>query len=308
MNGTTQKQDFTLIRNNPNAITSVVNSVSNNGECCFILPALAEIGTPTTELKNDKHSVIWFFDNGFTSAELKLQKLVNGSYTDVFTLSSGNNYGTNFVYGFYETIYQEQAIGYLLDWNLVLNLQGEGDYRVKCNATQIDSTINNYYSFEFCLKEYTEARANKTVRLDWLKNGNSGSLIDDTRKVDFGTLNYYNSIRLPKSYFGKTQLKQEKNYTKYQSGENVWIKDSIDFDYTLQVNQIPTFLSDFISLDANINTEMYITDYNILNEYRFTKKAVTSTGVNNSYSDGGTNITVEYNYKPLYNNFNHNRE
>ena len=308
MNGTSQKQDFTLIRNNPNAITSVVNSVSNNGECCFVLPALAEIGTPTTELKNDKHSVIWFFDNGFTFAELILQKLVNGVYTDLYPISFDNSYGTNFVYGFYETIYQEQAIGYLLDWNLVLNLQGEGDYRVKCNATQIGSTINNYYSFEFCLKEYTEARANKTVRLDWLKNGNSGSLIDDTRKVDFGTLNWFNSIRLPKSYFGKTQLKQEKNYTKYQTGENIWIKDSIDFDYTLQVNQIPTFLSDFISLDANINTEMYITDYNILNEYKFTKKAVTSTGVNNSYSDGGTNITVEYNYKPLYNNFNHNRE
>ncbi len=308
MNGTSNFQAFTIIRNNPNATTSVVNSVANNGECCFLLPALAEIGTPTSELKNDKHSVIWFFDNGFTFAELILQKLVNGVYTDIFPLSFDNTYGTNFVYGFYETIYAEKSIGYLLDWNLVLNDLGEGEYRIKCNATQIDSTIKNYYSFEFCLKEYTESRANKTTRLDWYKNGNSGSLIDDTRKVDYGTLNYYNSVRLPKSYFGKTQIKQEKNYTKYQSGEQVWIKDSIDFDYTLQVNQIPTWLSDFISLDANVNSEMYITDYNIRNEYRFTKKAITCTGVSNTYSDGSTNITVEYNYKPLFNNFNHNRE
>ncbi len=308
MNGTSNFQAFTIIRNNPNATTSVVNSVANNGECCFLLPALAEIGTPTSELKNDKHSVIWFFDNGFTFAELILQKLENGTYTDLYPISFDNSYGTNFVYGFYETIYAEKSIGYLLDWNLVLNDLGEGEYRIKCNATQIDSTIKNYYSFEFCLKEYTESRANKTTRLDWYKNGNSGSLIDDTRKVDYGTLNYYNSVRLPKSYFGKTQIKQEKNYTKYQSGEQVWIKDSIDFDYTLQVNQIPTWLSDFISLDANVNSEMYITDYNIRNEYRFTKKAITCTGVSNTYSDGSTNITVEYNYKPLFNNFNHNRE
>ncbi len=308
MNGTSNFQAFTIIRNNPNATTSVVNSVANNGECCYILPALAEIGTPTSELKNDKHSVIWFFDNGFTTAELILQKLVNGVYADLYPISFDNSYGANFIYGFYETIYAEKAIGYLLDWNKVLNLQGEGEYRVKCNATQIDSTIKNYYSFEFCLKEYTENRANKTTRLDWYKNGNSGSLTDDTRKVDYGTLNYYNSVRLPKSYFGKTQIKQEKNYTKYQTGENIWIKDSIDFDYTLQVNQIPTWLSDFISLDANVNSEMYITDYNLRNEYRFTKKAITSTGVSNTYTDGGTNITVEYNYKPLFNNFNHNRE
>ena len=306
MNGTVNKQDFTIIRNNPNETTSIITS-SSNGECCFILPALAELTTKTNDLFNDKHSVIWWFDNGFTTAILKLQKLVNGTYTDVATLNN-TTYGNNFAFGFYQTIYAEKSIGYLLDWFLVLNNLGEGDYRIKCNATQIDTTIKSYYSFEFCLKKYTESRANKTTRLDWYKNGNSGSLTNDTRKVDYGILNYFNSIRLPKSYFGKTQYKQEKNYTKYQNGQNVWIKDSFDIDYTLQINQIPTWLSDFISLDANVNSEMYITDYNIQNEYRYTKKAITATGVNNTYSDGGNNVTVEYNYKPLYNNFNHTRE
>jgi hypothetical protein len=309
MNGTISKQDFTIIRNNPNSTNNVVvNGISNN-ECCFVLPALAEIGSPTSDLKNDKHSVIWFFDNGYTDAEMYIEKLLpNGDWLQFYTLDD-NTYGTFYALGFYETIYAEKAIGYQLEWNKVINdSYGTGNYRIRCRATLIDSSTQDFTSFEFCLKEYTESRANKTTRLDWYKNGNSGSLSDDTRKVDYGILNWYNSIRLPKSYFGKTQIKQEKNYTKYQTGQNVWIKDSIDFDYTLQVNQIPTWLSDFISLDANVNSEMYITDYNIRNEYRFTKKAITSTGVNYTYSDGGTNVTVEYQYKPFFNNFNHNRE
>jgi len=170
MNGTVNFQTFTIIRNNPNLDNNSIVTQNDLNECCFILPALAEIGTPTSDLKNDKHSVIYFFDNGYTDAEFKLQKYVNGIYSDIATLNN-NDYGTFYDLGFYETIYAESAIGYLLDFNLVINDFGIGNYRIKCNATLIDTTIKNYFSFEFCLKEYSDYNADNTVRLDWIKKG-----------------------------------------------------------------------------------------------------------------------------------------
>ena len=308
MNGTVTRQDFTLIRSNPNQTTTSIIT-QDFEDCCYVLPALAEIDTKTSDLKNDKHSVIWFFSNAFTFAELILQKKVNGVWTDAYPLSFDNTYGTNFVYGFYNTIYEEKAIGYLIDWFLVLNDLGIGNYRVKCNATQIDSTINNYYSFEFCLNEYSDYRANETVRLEWYKNGNVGSLLDDTKKEDFGTLNYYNSIRLPKSIFGRLKPTKTKNFTRYQTGEDVRLFDADEIEYTLNIDSAPLWLGKFINFDANYSNNLTITDYNERNHEVFIQKQVISkTSFSNEYDYDVKLIDFEFTYQPTFNNFKHNYE
>jgi hypothetical protein len=310
MNGTVNFQTFTIIRNNPNLDNNSIVTQNDLNECCFILPALAEIGTPTSELKNDKHSVIYFFDNGYTDAEFKLQKYSNGSYSDIATLNN-NDYGTFYDLGFYETIYAESAIGYLLDFNLVINDFGIGNYRIKCNATLIDTTIKNYYSFEFCLKEYSDYNADNTVRLDWNKNGNSGSLTDDTRKVDYGVLNWFNSIRIPNSYFGKLKPTKTKKTTKYQTGQVVRLSDSDEIEYSLICDRLPLWLVKFINFDANYNSEMYVTDYNSINFETYNKKQITSKTSFNNLSDYDVDVTlidVEWTYEPAYNNFKHNYE
>jgi hypothetical protein len=310
MNGTVAKQDFTIIRNNPNVTNNSVITANELNQCCFILPALAEIGSPTSDLKNDKHSVIYFFDNSFTDAEFKLQKYSNSSYSDVATLNN-NDYGTFYDLGFYETIYAENSIGYLIDWNLVINEFGEGDYRIKCNANLIDSTINNYYSFEFCLKEYSDYNADNTVRLEWIKNGNSGSLLDDTRKVDYGILNWFNSIRIPNSFFGKLKATKTKKTTKYQTGQVVRLSDSDELEYSLICDRLPLWLVKFINFDANYNSEMYVTDYNSINFETYNKKQITSKTSFNNLSDYDIDVTlidVEWTYEPAYNNFKHNYE
>ena len=310
MNGTVNFQTFTIIRNNPNLDNNSIVTQNDLNECCFILPALAEIGTPTSDLKNDKHSVIYFFDNGYTDAEIKLQKYENGSYSDIATLNN-NDYGAFYTLGFYETIYAESAIGYLLDFNLVINDFGIGNYRIKCNATLIDLTIKNYYSFEFCLKEYSDYNADNTVRLEWIKNGNSGSLTDDTRKVDYGVLNWYNSIRIPNSYFGKLKPTKTKKTTKYQTGQVVRLSDSDEIEYSLICDRLPLWLVKFINFDANYNSEMYVTDYNSINFETYNKKQITSKTSFNNLSDYDVDVTlidVEWTYEPAYNNFKHNYE
>ena len=308
MNGTASKQLFSIIKNNPNQTTSIVNASSTN-ECCFELPCLAELTTKTSDLKNDKHSVIWFFDNGYTDAELVLQKYENNTWIDKEILTD-NTYGTNYALDFYTTIFDEKAIGYLIDWFLVLNDLGEGNYRIKCNATQIDTTIQNYYSFEFCLKKYTDSRANYTTRLDWYKNGINGSIQDDTKRLDFGTLNWFNSIRLPNSIFGKLKPTKTKNVTRYQTVEEVRLSDSDEIEFELSIDSIPLWLAKFIAFDANYNTQLSITDYNEINHEEYIQKQVIAKSSFNisEYDMEVKLIDVNFTYQPRFNNFKHNYE
>lgn len=310
MNGVAVKQDFSIIKNNPiEPTSSIVTSVYDN-DCCFNITFLSETGTPTSELKNDKTSFIWFLDNNFVSAEMTIQKLINGSWTDKATLIDGT-FGTFFAYGYGDkTLYDEDRIGYLLDFNKVFNesTYGEGKYRVKCTGTTILSTTIDYLSYEFCLTKYLENIADNTVRLEWYKNGNDGRITDISLKNDFNALNWYNSIRLPNSYFGLEKQTKDKTFVKYQNGNEVWLSDNIEIEYTLKVMAIEFWLINLISFDFNTNSEMYVTDYNSTNQTVFIKQPISSiSGANITYTDGSNLVSAEYTYKPLINNFVHKR-
>jgi hypothetical protein len=311
MNGVALKQDFNIIKNNPLApqTTGVVASAFDE-VCCFDITFLAETGTPTSDLKNDKTSFIWFLDNNFVSAEMTLQKYVNGAWVNKTALIDAT-YGTFYAYGYGgKTIYDEDRIGYLLDFNKVFNAStyGEGKYRVKCTGTTILDTTIDYFSFEFCLSKYFDHVADNTVRLEWYKNGNDGRILDISLKNDFDSLNWYNSIRLPNSYFGLEKQTKDKTFVKYQNGNEVWLSDNIEIEYTLKVMAVEFWLINLISFDFNTNSEMYITDYNSTNQTVFIKQPISSiSGANITYTDGSNLVSAEYTYKPLINNFVHKR-
>ena len=310
MNGVAVKQDFLIIKNNPEAPNETIVPSVFDELCCFDITFLAESGTPTSELKNDKTSFIWFLDNNFTSAVMTLQKYVNDAWTNKTTLID-STYGTFFAYGYGgKTLYDEDRIGYLLDFNKIFNAStyGEGKYRVKCTGTTILATTIDYFSFEFCITKYFDHIADNTVRLEWYKNGNDGRLSDVSLKNDFDALNWYNSIRLPNAYFGTPKETKEKTFVKYQNGNQVWLSDSIDVEYTLKIVAVEFWLINFISFDFNTNSEMYVTDYNSTNQTVFIKQPISSiSGANITYTDGSNLVSAEYIYKPLINNFVHKR-
>lgn len=295
MNGVAIFQNFGIIKNNAQQTQSLFDN-----EVCFALPALAELGSQTSKFKNDYHSKFWFFDNGFTDAELFLYK--NGSQISTLT---NNDYGTFYEYGYGgKTIFDEDRIGYLLDFNKILNEFGEGNYKIKCTATQLIGDPIDYYSFEFSLQTYTPSRAENTTVLEWYKNGNDGDISNVYHKNDYAELNIYNAIRLPNSYFGKPNETKTKEFVKYQNGQEVWTQDKLDFVFTLFVNAVPYYILDFISKDANTNTEMYVTDYNSINPIEFLKVPITSiSGSKYNFTDGAKLVSSEFTYKPLYNNF-----
>ena len=72
INGQAIKQDFLILAKPTLPEVAITDKTGNDNGCCFILPALAELSI-TSDLKNDKHSVIRFFGQLFTSAEMTLQ-------------------------------------------------------------------------------------------------------------------------------------------------------------------------------------------------------------------------------------------
>lgn len=301
------KRNFKVIRDNPEVIPPMV-LVPNTKECCFSLPALAEV-TFTNELFNDKHSPLFFFNNGFSSALLYLEKYINGVWTVVKNLTD-NTYGIFYDYGFFENIYKEKPIGIELNWASVLNDVdlGEGRYRVKATGTTLMSTTVDRYSFDFCLKEYNQNRADETVRISWWMNGSSGDPEDDKKRKDFGTLDWFNQLRLPLSKFGWDETETERNYVKYETGKKVWLKDSDVESYLLKVGQQPNELRRFIKFDLMKASDISITDYNIVNATRHENRfVIPASGHKPNYYDNSIMASVELKFEQQYQNHTHKR-
>lgn len=307
INGQAIKQDFFLLASPPKVEVPITDKTGNNNGCCFILPALAET-VITSDLKNDKHSVIWFFNQLFSDATLTLQQNNNGEYTDIQTLD-GNAYGKFYEFGFFTNKYGEKAIGYQIDWQKVLTIEGEGDYRVKIEATPSFGDDFIDYSFEFCLKEYKNHRADKTVRISWYRNGQFGDLTLDSKKVDYGILDWFNQLRLPSSFFGRPSESQEKTYVKYESGAEIWTSDKRIETYTFLGYLYPAFLHNYLKRNMLAGDKITITDYNIKNPNTYIDKQVLyESSYEPKWSDDIDRATVELSFKQEYQNLVRKRD
>ncbi len=267
MNGTCIRENFLLLKNAP--IISEPEEVANTGECCFELIALAEevknIDPIIADLRNDQHSFIEYFDKIlYSGAEMFLQKYVSGIWTDQGAVLSDNTYGTNYPFGFFETIYDENAIGFNIDFHKVITALGEGDYRLKAQSTDIFGNEFKSYSLALCLRKYTQHRADYTSRFSWNRNGNNGEPRDNTRRRDYGSLNWFNQLRVP-GIFWKEEATINRENVKYQNGAIEWLKDELINEYTFNSDRMPDYVHMFLKYDMMQSDNILITDFNIVN-------------------------------------------
>lgn len=305
--GQAWKTDFLVISSNPKSLTPVtLAQVERPNECCFGLPALAET-VFTSEYNNDEHSMISFLNNEFTNGQMYLQRFDAGVWSNVVGLTD-DTYGTNFAYGFFETMYEEKAIGYLLDWAKVLTLQGEGRYRLRMFGILIDATFVNQYSLDFCLQEYKPHLADYSVRIDWYLNGNIGSLLSDERKEDYGTLDWFNQIRLPDSIFGNDKSAFERNFTRYDTGKKIWTQDNQVESYLLRISPVPNEIHRTLKINMLQADDIVITDYNSTNPTKHSKKSVIPTSDwEPNWVDGVEKASVEVEFQQAFENLQHKR-
>jgi len=307
--GTITKQDFLIIRNNPISLRSepVIEILEPTGKCCFQIKVLAE-SSFTNETKNDVISKIFFFDKTCTNVVMKLQSYINGTWTYIATLNN-NTYGTYYSYGFHETIYNEKAVGYKIDFAEVLAEEGEGKYRIKCTAETITGVTLTKYSLEYCLYEYYNHLADETVKIEWYLNGIVGDIDTDEKRNDYGNLNWYNSIRLPQSKFGYDTSETERTFTRYQTtGSQIWTKNKVTPEYTLKTGMFNMDLHRLLQFNVLMGDIIYITDYNSQNAGAYVKKAVRPNGgYAPKWYDNSKYASVEIKFNNYYDNHEHKR-
>lgn len=309
MNGQAIKQDFYIL--NTSAGSENLDLIPKKIECCFTLPALAEPSF-TDKHKNDKHSVIWFFGELFSDAKIYIQKKVNGIYEDQEL--DDDTYGEFKAFGFYVNKFNEKAIGYQIDWAKVLvnsegGFQGEGVYRFKGEGTPAIGDPVVFYSFEFHLQKYADHRADGTVRAEWYRKGILGSKENDAKIDDFGNLNYYNSIRLPKSIFGLETSSFERTYIKPPNGSQIWTKDDQIEEMIWRIRQMPEPVHRFLRIDMMQSGRVIINDYNSDNPTKhIDREVVPNSNYAPVWTRGAMTAPVELKFNPYYQNLTHLRE
>lgn len=250
--------------------------------CCsdLVWNVLAS-STDANELKNDINSFLWWFNkDAISTAVLHLIK-DNGT---PIQLTSSSIYGTAYNYGFYVNGSREKLVGYVIDWHKVIQVLGEGMYRVTCTSTTIFGGTTIQTSESYCLKEYTVERANNTVRIEYYIKGILGINKFDNKFRDYGTLNWYNQHRF-NGHFQYVKSEYKKDYVQYTNGERQFVEDEQEPEYSLTLKPIPMFKHDVIRTDILQADDTIITDYNYKN-------------IDNYYQK---NVKISSSYEPKWN-------
>jgi hypothetical protein len=263
-------QDVYMIAENPvDEETTVLDPKKLN--CCsdLVWNVLAS-STDADLLKNDSNSFLWWFNkDAISTAVLHLIK-DNGT---PIALTGSSIYGTAYDYGFYTNGSREKLVGYLIDWNKVIQVLGEGMYRVTCTSTTIFGGTNIQNSASYCLKEYTVERANNTVRIEYYLNGILGLNRFDDKFKDLGQLNWYNQHRFS-GHFQYVKSDYKKDYIQYNNGERQFVEDEQEPEYSLSLKPIPMFKHDVLRTDILQADDVIITDYNYKNIDNYYQKNV----------------------------------
>jgi len=296
------RQVFYMVKDNPSPDVVVLDiPPSRLNECCFELSVLADTSS-SDEFKNDRNGFLFGFNKDLISSTvLKLEQFINGAWAEVATLNS-NTYGTFYALNFFENSLNETFTGYQLNWKDVLTVLGEGDYRVKCIATFSVGGVSNFYSYSYCLKQYTPNRADKTVRLEWYMNGKFGN-VDDKRPNDWGDLNWYNSYRL-EGFFGFPSATYEDEYVQYQNGQRLYVVNEQEPEYTLLLKKLPQYIHDNIRMEVLQSDRLLISDYNSNNSAQYVQKEVQRTSAYEPqwHKMQSMFASVEVKFRQSYNN------
>lgn len=252
-------------------------------ECCFELPALVDAANPTDLFRNDQHAIIAKYDfQFFLDVTIFIQKFVGGTFADQVEVSD-NSFGEFFSFGTFGSSDGRQFyVALTIDWLKIFNAFGEGSYRFRFKEIDFSSNeTETIYPFQFCVQTYTKDRANRTVRFETFTEGLRGDVNNDFDTWDFtvvaqtvGGDGWFNQWRFPNSFFGFNKSSYEREFVRFQNGQEIWTLDEQVESYTWNSGQYPATLHDYIKNDILQADRIIITDYNSNNPNIIKEKAV----------------------------------
>lgn len=224
-------------------------------ECCYNAIVLAETGASTDYEKNDFTGVFhqrqvpmetcdFVLVNVNTSAEYPLASSALGTFKNFGSIPGNPDLKT-----------------FVLEWKKVLIAHGAGTYtivkRVDVSGVQYEIADINY-----TLKQYTIARADKTIRLDAATNGFMQRI-----GVEFKNSGFTTSLRFG-GFFGRRDPKFTQDNVIYGNYKKTQVSVIQSNNYQMQSDMLPSCMTtqiwDFI-LFAN---DIFVNDYNLNNHLR----------------------------------------
>jgi hypothetical protein len=298
--GYLRSQNVFMIPTDPIPTETIVTSHVTTDCCSDLVWRVLADADSTLDLKNDKTSFLqWFNKDAINTAVVKL---VKPDLTEV-TLTASTLYGTPYDYGFKTNSKNEKLVGYLIDWHLILLAFGDGIYSIKFYVTTIFGGAKTITEKSYCLKQYTEARADGTVRVEYNQKGMLGDSKIDELLRDYADLTWYQQHRFD-GVFHYTNSTYKSEDIQYKNGQLVTVEDEQSAEFSLKLKGIPSFKHDILRTDILMADETLITDYNIRNFDNYFKKSVKKSGSYDPkwYPLQSDIAPVELKFKQAFNN------
>lgn len=203
-----------------------------------------------------------------------------------------NTYGTYYPEGTWnETPNQEKYSGFIVDWFKIFQAFGGGIYKLKTKTARkiVALGFKETCSCSYMLTEYSDEKANETVRMEVVFNSyyiNSGE--------DYRGINWPQMYRV-RGTFGNLDPKVEKDNYLNSSRQITDIQDTLYNEYTFETYHVPfCFSSEIVKTGANkslasVADEIYLTNYNISDHWNLKRVPVVLKSIKIPGQDANSN-------------------
>jgi len=225
--------------------------------CCNPILVFADSGKDDNQ--NDVYS--FMYNKKFPAANYTffLQK----DSEDIAALND-NTYGIYYSVGsITNATDQLKQTGYKLLWSRVLAAHGEGIYRIRINSTTFGPADNSYSEW-FDLKTFSQAKAEGTIRIKSIHNG---ELL--RTRLNYKGLDWTNTLRV-RGYFGNAEEEVQITNDIYQKLGNsrmtVKQRKSVKIDiYSMEVYPCSKCVADDILNYHFFADKVFLSDFNASN-------------------------------------------
>lgn len=229
-------------------------------ECCYESLVLAD---DTNKLHRNDYSGFWHHRQ--LQNETCNFVLIDKSDNSEYPLNS-STYGT--FKDFSSIIEQPNLSTFILEWNKVLNVLGEGVYQVRKDISITGISYSNL-SNVFTLRTFSDFYADKTIRIDVAMNG-----LMEQQNVDFSNSGYKSTLRVG-GFFGRREPKYEEDIIVFRTKKIEQISMKMVNSYKLQTELLPECITEQIFDFYLFADEIFVNDYNLINHsYSYYNKAV----------------------------------
>lgn len=262
----------------PNVIRNI-NFCVCDYVCDYEEPVFGYLEDLSDEYKNDKSSFIGEKTDSSASILATIKKIDTG---EDFIITN-NDYGIFYPAGTLPD--RPLYIAFIADWGKILNLLGAGLYKIEFKETVFgvdyfqDTVMYRLYPF-------TEEKANKTVKFEFIQNGLKEN------GLDYTGLNFSYQFRI-RGTFGNKQVIFETDTYLNSRREVKQIQDKTRFSYQFNSRFVDaTVLNSIWDIGLNAN-KILITDYSLIVPERFENvSVVASDSPEITYFNNNTFVTV----------------